>query len=821
MYSSCSAPRSKTHELKHLMARRREFEKLESRHCLTSIGFADHAIQLSSNFDDAIVADLNGDDHDDVVASLSPGIGISLARTGIVGVGDQRPIVGKGTLLGVEDLDGDGDHDIVGMADGLFWLENDGRANHFELHEIANTPSMSNAFGRAFQAGDVDGDGRIDLTYLANSQQLVTVLNVLDPVVVTSHIRPVPEHSRLRLADFNNDGFLDAVIVRGGSSHWLQWNGSAFEGSSPPDGLPSDGENLTIVDLDHDELPDVLVQLGTLQHYELSPNATRFEFRGSLTDRFGFGFNLQLGDRNGDGLDDVFISITVGGGGDYDDYYVVQQSSPGKFAQAEFLFQRAGRPISRWQVGDLTNSGRDQFILFSRGGILLDHNVTFESPFPLDSIWSMDVGDIDLDGDLDLVTVPTFDAGFEFPAFRTMIVWYENLDGIGGFSSPRMIPVDAFATYDHVWSKLVDFDNDGLLDVVVAFGSDFYWSKNQGAGQGFGEVQELETSAQAEMPRNIDLVDLDQDGLLDFVRSASRSVVSFEQLTPDDAELGETQTLVRVPATIRDLKVADVDADGLLDLLAVYDDNVSWFKNQGQGEFAAAVSIGPCDERRFEVIDVDDDGDLDVLIPSRDTDEVFRWYVNDGDGTFAGPVLGPLRDQLEYFRQIVPGDLDGDGDTDLLAGSAKGIFWFENRDNQFAAEARLFASDFTLSLLVADVNRDDKLDWISASIHETYGLRWHESRTIGDVNADGQFGSADLVAIFTANEYEDDLRGNSTFATGDFNGDGEFDSSDLVLAFKAGHYETVARPLAADVAVAIDWLFFQDNEAKKSRAFVA
>lgn len=808
------------------MVRRREFEKLEARHCLTYLGFADHAVQLQSSFDDAIVAELNGDDHDDVVASLSPGIGISLARTDIVGVGDQRQIIAKGTLLGVEDLDGDGDHDIVGVSDGLFWLENDGDANHFELHEVANTPSMTHALGQSFHAGDVNGDGVVDLAYLANSHQLVTVLSVADPVVVTSDISTVPNYARLQLTDFNKDGFLDAVIVRGSSSHWLEWNGSAFEASSPPDGLPSGEfvENLTVLDPDHDELPDVfVVDRRELQHYELSPDATRFEFRNSVTNWVEGAVSIQLGDHNGDGLDDVFMSINVSGGGDYNNYYVAQQSPSGEFAGAVYLFQRSVREISGWRVGDIANSDRDHVVLFSRGGIILDDADTFASPRPLDSIWSMDVGDIDLDGDLDLVTFPTFDAGFGFPASKMEIHWYENLDGHGDFSSPRRVPVDIPDTYGQVWGKLVDLDNDGLLDVVGSFGGDLFWSKNQGAGQIFGEIQELATDPQAETQRDMDVVDLDQDGLLEFVLRArdERRVVSFEQLARDDAELDDPQTLVRAPATIRHLKVADVDADGLPDLLAAYSDNVSWFRNQGQGEFADAVSIGPCNERWFEVIDVDDDGDLDVLIPSRDTDEVFRWYVNDGDGTFAGPVFGPLRGRLGYLWQIIPGDLDGDDDTDLLVGSREGIFWFENRDNQFEAEARLFTSDFTLSLLVADVDRDDKLDWISASLHEPYGLRWHERRAIGDVNADGQFNSEDLVAIFAANEYEDDLRGNSTFATGDFNGDGEFDSSDLVLAFRVGHYESVAKPLAADIAVAVDWVFAQDDDAKKPRAFVA
>lgn len=68
---------------------------------------------------------------------------------------------------------------------------------------------------------------------------------------------------------------------------------------------------------------------------------------------------------------------------------------------------------------------------------------------------------------------------------------------------------------------------------------------------------------------------------------------------------------------------------------------------------------------------------------------------------------------------------------------------------------------------------------------------------VGDANGDGRFDSSDLVAVFTAGEYEDALAGNSTFSEGDWNGDGDFTSSDLVLAFRLGHY---AAAVAADLA---------------------
>ena len=60
--------------------------------------------------------------------------------------------------------------------------------------------------------------------------------------------------------------------------------------------------------------------------------------------------------------------------------------------------------------------------------------------------------------------------------------------------------------------------------------------------------------------------------------------------------------------------------------------------------------------------------------------------------------------------------------------------------------------------------------------------------TYGDANADGVFDSKDLVQIFQAGQYEDDIVGNSTWAEGDWNCDGEFNTSDLVAAFRAGRY---------------------------------
>jgi hypothetical protein len=77
------------------------------------------------------------------------------------------------------------------------------------------------------------------------------------------------------------------------------------------------------------------------------------------------------------------------------------------------------------------------------------------------------------------------------------------------------------------------------------------------------------------------------------------------------------------------------------------------------------------------------------------------------------------------------------------------------------------------------VNQTDRDIWVN-EVKGTY---------FGDANLDGEFNSADFVAVFQAREYEDDVAGNSTWATGDWNGDGDFDSGDFVKAFQSEGYE--------------------------------
>ena len=85
------------------------------------------------------------------------------------------------------------------------------------------------------------------------------------------------------------------------------------------------------------------------------------------------------------------------------------------------------------------------------------------------------------------------------------------------------------------------------------------------------------------------------------------------------------------------------------------------------------------------------------------------------------------------------------------------------------------------------VDFDDRSFWVKDLKHTWFG----------DANLDGEFNSGDLVAVFAAGEYQDNIPLNSGWATGDWNGDGDFTSVDFVEAFADGGYEQGRRQVNA------------------------
>lgn len=208
------------------------------------------------------------------------------------------------------------------------------------------------------------------------------------------------------------------------------------------------------------------------------------------------------------------------------------------------------------------------------------------------------------------------------------VLWLHERENGGTAVDELMIGVGRVAD-----ARTADFDGDGVPELVVA---EFGWQKTGGV---WLLSQEPAT----------------QKGKLQFARK----------------KLLDLHGASHVP-------VGDFDGDGKLDLVSLVSqeyERLILFHNQGESNFKQRV-IWQAPDPAFglsgvEPVDLDNDGDLDLLFTSGDTFDSpylkpshgIHWLENKGSEGFAYHRIANLL--AAYSARA--GDLDGDGDLDIAA----------------------------------------------------------------------------------------------------------------------------------------------------------
>jgi hypothetical protein len=322
-----------------------------------------------------------------------------------------------------------------------------------------------------------------------------------------------------------------------------------------------------------------------------------------------------------------------------------------------------------------------------------------------------------------------------------------------------------------------DMNNDGKPDLVASCERTRVVLVLQGKGDGqFGPT--LSRTSIPDSPGDMALGDLNGDAKLDVAITSHDSYGVM--LLKGDGKGGLTITptspfvmkLGKHPHT-HGLAVADINRDNKLDLITCNnaDNDISLALGDGHGNFTRAPQpfpVGPS-PYPFVVGDVNNDGWLDIVATASATGPARReqlplsraltLLLSDRKGGFLPHQL-PIRTGEPWFAAIA--DLNGDGRGDILAThhelSAMTLMIGDGRGGFTEATSSPF--DFGASifnLVVADVNRDGKMDVLATSGD-------HVRVLLGD----GRGGLSSVASIPVG-------RGAWRIAAADVNADGKID----------------------------------------------
>jgi hypothetical protein len=251
--------------------------------------------------------------------------------------------------------------------------------------------------------------------------------------------------------------------------------------------------------------------------------------------------------------------------------------------------------------------------------------------------------------------------------------------------------------------ELGDVDDDGDLDIVLSDWGAGSNMNNQGGrtmlwiNDGNGYFTDV---TQTQMPEiliqfswDLEFFDFDNDFDLDIAISCKRCATS--RIYVNDGK-GYFKNKLLLPAYTNnyDLEIMDVNSDGFLDLVTVNDGDIvkaefssrreHIFLNEDAKKFIDATdelwqdseNIG-MDDNNVVFLDYDSDGDADFLISSLTGED--RLLENDGTGKFKliQPVLSGSPTPLTL--SMVLGDINNDKKMDIIMGQGEGEEGIEER----------------------------------------------------------------------------------------------------------------------------------------------
>lgn len=570
----------------------------------------------------------------------------------------------------------------------------------------------------------------------------------------------------LAAGDLDGDGDQDLAVALSGGGGEVAVMLNRGDGMFAPTELGGDARyavggdprSIDVGDLDDDGDLDIVAAITDAHSIAVCFNNGDGTFAAASEISVGFGpRSVAVGDLNGDGLPDV-TTLNTGGPG--------AATCPGVLGSVSVLLNTG--------AGVLAPS-----VEYVDVGLVGDYSLGYRFGGTAHVL-----RDLDGDGDLDLA------AGVAGPLAGLLgqiacpedklAVLLNDGTGVFGVSASYASGIAPFGI------TAGDVDNDGDTDLLAAnsFASTISVLPNNGDGTFGAPVAHDATSfpptplpsgSTGHAPLNLAAGDVDGDGALDVAVGFVSGAARVSLLMGNGDGTFEPEAPLESVTTPGYVGFTDLDADGDLDLFVGDSEisrSVSTLFNDGEGGFLTDQTIGDSYQQDpaarshngLASGDLDGDGDVDLVFAAGQTGN-FSVVLNNGDGTFAPRV--PYASQEGWTDFVGLSDLDGDGDLDLVQGFPDAIcpggatgataVSLNNGDGTFAP-AILYCSGTSGNFLsLGDVNGDGFDDLVTA----TYPT---DAVAVTLNNQDGTFASPTEFALGV---------GFALYATtvADFNGD--------------------------------------------------
>jgi hypothetical protein len=595
-------------------------------------------------------------------------------------------------------------------------------------------------------------------------------------------------------ADVNGDGKLDLIITNDGVGVLLGNGDGTFQ---PVVTYGSGGigvSSVAVADVNGDGKPDLIVGNQCASNCELNGNGVVGVLLGNGDGTFqsvasyyagGQGaYSLAVGDLNGDGYQD----LVIGNGGSVG---VLLGNGDGTF-QPAVTYSSGGYGFSV-ALGDLNGDGFLDLVVGAYSGgsvsvLLGGGDGTFQPAVSYGSggsgsRLSIAVADVNGDGKPDLLAANGCEYGI--PDCNAAVLLG---NGDGTFQPAQIYPSQAFYGTDSI--AAVDVNGDGKVDLLIsnsiAARAESYGTVGVFLGKGDGTFAPVQNYAinGGGFPAAVAAADVNGDGKPDLIVSNGNVAVllgngrgGFEGARNYSVDL------------IDDLvAVADADVDGKVYAAAVYcvvsncTGAARVLLGNGNGTFrtlAPAYATGGSYPASIALSDVNGDGKPDLLVTNgyyNGKESGVGVLLGKGDGAFQ-PVQTYSSEGIDA-GPIAVADVNGDGKPDVLVGNyydSSGKYSDGNvlvllgtGDGTFQPSQTYDSGGVgALSLALADVNEDGKLDLIVANDCFSLTVCTNGGVAVLFGNGDGTFQPAV--------SYNSGGAGTFSVAVGDVNADGKLD----------------------------------------------